>query len=122
MLTSFNNIYSCYVTGNVGDNNAIADVVTSWARPSRSTKDILLVPITVHLDHGNSKAEVLEALELVGPIDEFTSKTLCSIHLEHRVLAHAKEMLVEAELGRLSGTEDDLTVEDYEARLTDVKQ
>ncbi|RWW14399.1 hypothetical protein GW17_00021831 [Ensete ventricosum] len=31
-------------------------------------------------------------------------------------------MLVEAELGRLSGTEDDLTVEDYEARLTDVKQ
>ena len=37
-------------------------------------------------------------------------------------LARAKEMLVEAELGRLSGTEDDLTVEDYEARLTDVKQ
>ena len=31
-------------------------------------------------------------------------------------------MLVEAELGRLSGTEDDLTVEDYEARLTDVNQ
>lgn len=38
------------------------------------------------------------------------------------VLAHAKGMLVEAELGRLSGTEDDLTVEDYEARLTDVNQ
>lgn len=31
-------------------------------------------------------------------------------------------MLVEAELGRLSGTEDDLTVEDFEARLTDVHQ
>lgn len=38
------------------------------------------------------------------------------------LLAHSKNMLVEAELGRLSGTEDDLTVEDYEARLTDVKQ
>ena len=37
-------------------------------------------------------------------------------------LAHTKGMLVEAELGRLSGTEDDLTVEDYEARLTDVAQ
>lgn len=37
-------------------------------------------------------------------------------------LAHSKDMLVEAELGRLSGTEDDLTVEDYEARLTDVNQ
>lgn len=38
------------------------------------------------------------------------------------ILAHLKDMLVEAELGRLSGTEDDLTVADYEARLTDVNQ
>lgn len=38
------------------------------------------------------------------------------------VLSHTKGMLVEAELGRLSGTEDDLTVADYEARLTDVAQ
>lgn len=37
-------------------------------------------------------------------------------------LAHSKKMLVEAELGRLSGTEDGLTVEDYEAKLTDVTQ
>lgn len=37
-------------------------------------------------------------------------------------LAHSKKMLVEAELGRLSGTEDDLTVADYEAKLTDVNQ
>lgn len=36
------------------------------------------------------------------------------------LLAHSKNMLVEAELGRLSGTEDDLTVEEFEARLTDV--
>lgn len=37
-------------------------------------------------------------------------------------LAHSKNLTIEAELGRLSGTEDDLTVEDYEARLTDVNQ
>lgn len=37
-------------------------------------------------------------------------------------LAHSKNLLVEAELGRLSGTEDDLTVEDYEAKLTDINQ
>lgn len=37
-------------------------------------------------------------------------------------LAHAKGILVEAELGRLSGTEDGLTVEEYEARFTDVAQ
>lgn len=36
--------------------------------------------------------------------------------------AHAKNLLVEAELGRLSGTEDDLTIEDYDARLTNVTQ
>lgn len=37
-------------------------------------------------------------------------------------LAHSKNLFVEAELGRLSGTEDDMTVEDYEASLTDVTQ
>lgn len=37
-------------------------------------------------------------------------------------LAHLRDMLVEAELGRLSGMEDDLTVEDYEAKLTDINQ
>ncbi|KAE8818579.1 Fructose-bisphosphate aldolase [Hordeum vulgare] len=31
-------------------------------------------------------------------------------------------MLVEAELGRLSGTEDGLTIEEYEARFTDIAQ
>jgi len=38
------------------------------------------------------------------------------------LLAHSKDMLVEAELGRLSGTEDDLTVEEYEAKLTDINK
>lgn len=37
-------------------------------------------------------------------------------------MAHSRNMMVEAELGRLSGTEDDLTVEDYEAKLTDLRQ
>ena len=37
-------------------------------------------------------------------------------------LAHAKGLLVEAELGRLSDSEDGLTVEEYEARFTDVAQ
>jgi len=35
-------------------------------------------------------------------------------------LAHAKGLLVEAELGRLLGSQDGLTVEEYEARFTDV--
>ena len=37
-------------------------------------------------------------------------------------LAHQKDIYIEAELGRLSGTEDDLSVEEYEARFTDINQ
>uniref|UniRef100_A0A2N9EI94 Four-carbon acid sugar kinase nucleotide binding domain-containing protein n=1 Tax=Fagus sylvatica TaxID=28930 RepID=A0A2N9EI94_FAGSY len=85
------------------------------------------VPITVHFDHGTSKQDLVEALEL-----GFDSVMVDGSHLSLKdnvsytkfisFLAHSKGMLVEAELGRLSGTEDDLTVEDYEARLTDVNQ
>ncbi|KAL0307905.1 UNVERIFIED_CONTAM: D-tagatose-1,6-bisphosphate aldolase subunit GatY [Sesamum angustifolium] len=85
------------------------------------------VPITVHFDHGSVKQELLEILEL-----GFDSLMVDGSHLPFEenvaytkyisVLAHSKKLMVEAELGRLSGTEDDLTVEDYEARLTDVNQ
>ncbi|KAG7944814.1 hypothetical protein I3843_15G123300 [Carya illinoinensis] len=85
------------------------------------------VPITVHFDHGTSKQDLIEALEL-----GFDSAMADGSHLSFKdnvlytrfisLLAHSKGMLVEAELGRLSGTEDDLTVEDFEARLTDVHQ
>ncbi|KAJ4713548.1 ketose-bisphosphate aldolase class-II family protein [Melia azedarach] len=177
--------------GNVGDNNALAQVVRSWASPARlsSTRDLLLnaekgeyavgafnvynmegveavvaaaeeehspailqihpsafkeggiplvaccvsaaeqssVPITVHFDHGTSKLELMEAIE-----SGFDSVMVDGSHLSFKdnisytkyisSLAHSKGLLVEAELGRLSGTEDDLTVEDYEAKLTDVNQ
>lgn len=83
------------------------------------------VPITVHFDHGTSKQDLVEALDL-----GFSSVMVDGSHLSFdenaaytkfiSLLAHSKNMLVEAELGRLSGTEDDLTVEEYEARLTDV--
>ncbi|XP_020090236.1 uncharacterized protein LOC109711535 isoform X2 [Ananas comosus] len=92
-----------------------------------SAAEQAIVPITVHYDHGSSKSELLEALEL-----DFDSVMIDGSHLplEENILftkyisslAQAKGMLVEAELGRLSGTEDGLTVEAYEARLTDVTQ
>ncbi|CAA6664821.1 unnamed protein product [Spirodela intermedia] len=85
------------------------------------------VPIAVQFDHGSSQQELLEALEL-----GFNSIMVDGSHLpfEENIsftkhissLAHASNIMVEAELGRLSGTEDDLTVEDYEARLTDMTQ
>ncbi|KAL5815452.1 hypothetical protein ACOSQ4_026093 [Xanthoceras sorbifolium] len=177
--------------GNVGDSQALSEIVRSWVRPVRlsSTKELLLnaekgeyavgafnvynmegveavvaaaeeehspailqihpsalkqggiplvaccisaaeqanVPITVHFDHGTSKPELMQALEL-----GFDSVMVDASHLSFKdnilytkyisSLAYSKGMLVEAELGRLSGTEDDLTVEDYEAKLTDVNQ
>ncbi|KAF8723676.1 hypothetical protein HU200_021638 [Digitaria exilis] len=85
------------------------------------------VPITVHYDHGASKSGLLQALEM-----GFDSVMVDGSHLTLREnilytksissLAHAKGLLVEAELGRLSGSEDGLTVEEYEARFTDVAQ
>ncbi|KAI3744806.1 hypothetical protein L1987_57899 [Smallanthus sonchifolius] len=92
-----------------------------------SAAEQAMVPVTVHYDHGSSKQELMEVLEL--GID---SVMVDGSHLPFKEnisytkyissLAHAKGMAVEAELGRLSGTEDDLTVQDYEAKLTDVNQ
>ncbi|KAK9106027.1 hypothetical protein Scep_022871 [Stephania cephalantha] len=86
-----------------------------------------MVPITVHFDHGSSMSELEEAVEL-----GYDSLMVDGSHLPFKenismtkymtCLAHARNMLVEAELGRLSGTEDDLTVKDYEAKLTSVSQ
>ncbi|KAL0441958.1 UNVERIFIED_CONTAM: D-tagatose-1,6-bisphosphate aldolase subunit GatY [Sesamum radiatum] len=97
------------------------------AAEEQDSPAILQVPITVHFDHGSVKQELLEILEL-----GFDSLMVDGSHLPFEenvaytkyisVLAHSKKLMVEAELGRLSGTEDDLTVEDYEARLTDVNQ
>ncbi|KAJ1438731.1 hypothetical protein SESBI_03004 [Sesbania bispinosa] len=83
------------------------------------------VPITVHFDHGTSKQDLVEALELGfnsvmvdGSNFSFNENAAYTKFISS--LANSKDMLVEAELGRLSGTEDDLTVEEYDARLTDV--
>ncbi|KAJ4816729.1 hypothetical protein LUZ62_029295 [Rhynchospora pubera] len=92
-----------------------------------SAADRAQVPITVHFDHGSSKSDLLDALEMGFdsvmadgshlPFDEniMYTKFISSLACE-------KGILVEAELGRLSGTEDGLTVEEYESKLTDVAQ
>lgn len=114
------------------------------------------VPISVHFDHGTTKHELLEALELVSlrymsptfilfvlsfmlkasyqliSVQGFDSVMVDGSHLSFTEnvsytktiteLARSKNIMVEAELGRLSGTEDGLTVEDYEAKLTNVHQ
>lgn len=85
------------------------------------------VPIAVHLDHGSEEHAIMEALELGVDSVMIDGSHLSfeeNMALTNRVVkeAHAKGVPVEAEIGRLSGTEDGLTVEEYEARLTSVDQ
>ncbi|MET3506744.1 class II fructose-1,6-bisphosphate aldolase [Halalkalibacter oceani] len=78
------------------------------------------VPVAIHLDHGSSFEKCVEAIHA-----GFTSVMIDGSHyplaeniaLTKRVVdvAHALNVSVEAELGRIGGQEDDLVVEDAEA-------
>jgi tagatose 1,6-diphosphate aldolase GatY/KbaY len=82
------------------------------------------VPMAVHLDHSASAADIQAALTAGLP-----SVMADGSHLPYPdniaftrdmvALARTHQAAVEAELGRLSGTEDGLTIPEYEARLTD---
>jgi tagatose 1,6-diphosphate aldolase GatY/KbaY len=85
------------------------------------------VPVAVHLDHSASATDIQDALAA-----GMTSVMADGSHLSYAdnvaftrhstTMAHAHNVAVEAELGRLSGTEDGLTVPEYEAKLTDPQQ
>jgi len=85
------------------------------------------VSAVVHLDHSTSLADIEMALQA-----GFNSVMADGSHLEYEQnlvftrhvagLAHSQGVLVEAELGRLSGSEDGLSISEYEARLTDPDQ
>lgn len=82
------------------------------------------VPIGVHLDHATSDADIERALKAgVTSVmaDGSHNNYSANVTFTRRIVELARhfEVGVEAELGRLSGTEDDLTVAEYEARLTD---
>ena len=72
------------------------------------------VPVTVHLDHSSTPAAIQEALQA-----GMTSVMADGSHLSYEdniaftqamtQLAHTHHAVVEAELGRLTGTEDGLT-------------
>ena len=78
------------------------------------------VPVAIHLDHGSSFEKCIQAI-YAG----FTSVMIDGSHypLEENIaltkrvvdVAHAVGISVEAELGRIGGQEDDLTVDDASA-------
>jgi tagatose 1,6-diphosphate aldolase GatY/KbaY len=82
------------------------------------------VPMSVHLDHSTSEEDIQAALK-----SGMRSIMADGSHLDYdenvdftrrmTELAQAYGGIVEAELGRLAGTEDGMSVAEYEARLTD---
>jgi fructose-bisphosphate aldolase class II len=82
--------------------------------------------VAIHLDHGNSYEQAIQAIQL-----NFQSVMFDGSHhpMEKNIeisrdvvkAAHAVGISVEGELGRIGGTEDDITVRDEDAFLTDVK-
>lgn len=85
------------------------------------------VPVSVHLDHCSSEDTIRLALDA-----GISSVMADGSHLPYeeniiftrkmRAAAKTGNRCLEAELGRLSGTEDGLDIAEYEARLTDPEQ
>jgi tagatose 1,6-diphosphate aldolase GatY/KbaY len=85
------------------------------------------VPVAVHLDHCNNLIVIRQALDA-----GMTSIMADGSHLDYeanvaftRMIAeevHAHGGVVEAELGRLTGMEDGISVEERESRLTQPEQ
>lgn len=82
------------------------------------------VPIAVHLDHSTSAVDIQNALSAgVRSIMADGSPLPYEQNLEFTrrmtQLSHQYGAIVEAEIGRISGTEDGLTIAEKEAKMTD---
>ncbi len=85
------------------------------------------VPIAVHLDHSTSADDIHTALatgvkSIMADGSHLTYVDNVAFTREMVEAAHAQYAAVEAELGRLTGTEDGLTVPEYEAKFTQPDQ
>jgi tagatose 1,6-diphosphate aldolase GatY/KbaY len=85
------------------------------------------VPVAVHLDHATSACEIEAALaagvtSIMADGSHLPYAENVAFTREMTALAHRHCVLVEAELGRLTGTEDARDEQEYEAHLTDPEQ
>lgn len=85
------------------------------------------VPISVHLDHSTSEKDIQAALaagikSIMADGSPLEYEKNLSFTREMTKLSHENGAVVEAEIGRISGTEDGLTVAEYEAKMTDPQQ
>jgi len=82
------------------------------------------VPMSVHLDHSTSSVDIHAALDkgidsIMADGSEHEYSENVTFTREMAAVVHERGGTVEAELGRLSGTEDDLTIPENIAKLTD---
>lgn len=82
------------------------------------------VPIALHLDHGTSFAQVMQCARngfSSVMIDGSKHKLEDNIALTNKVIEAVRPLgiSVEGELGKIGGTEDDITVSEREAKFTD---
>ena len=82
------------------------------------------VPIAVHLDHGTSEKDIqiglaagIKSIMADGSPLPYEQNLIFS--REMTKLAHANGAAVEAEIGRISGREDGLTIDEKAAKMTD---
>jgi tagatose 1,6-diphosphate aldolase GatY/KbaY len=85
------------------------------------------VPIAVHLDHSTQASDIYQALEagmtsIMADGSHLPYEENLAFTLEMVRLAHEYGAVVEAEIGRISGTEDGLTIAEKEAKMTDPDQ
>lgn len=85
------------------------------------------VPVSVHLDHSSAEQAIRSAVaagmsSVMADGSHLSYDGNIAFTKQMSEFAHANGCAVEAELGRLSGTEDGLTVSEYEALLTDPDQ
>lgn len=85
------------------------------------------VPVALHLDHGTSFEQTMQCIRSGFSsvmIDGSKLPLRENIELTKRVIAvaHAVGVSVEAELGKIGGTEDDIHVEDRDALFTNPEE
>ena len=85
------------------------------------------VPVVLHLDHGTTKEKIFQAIDFgfrSVMIDASSYSFEENVALTKKVVeyAHSKGVVVEAELGKLAGIEDDVNVSANDAMYTDPDQ
>lgn len=85
------------------------------------------VPISVHLDHSTSEDDIQNVLNagvksIMADGSPMEYKENLAFTRKMTELSHRHNAIVEAEIGRISGTEDGLTIAEKEAKMTDPDQ